>query len=66
MNFVIIDFYKSWHSPDGFEQAKYVCGRVKFPKYMFGHPTGRATSWKAKFENYSSFSLIKWYQFLSV
>ena len=32
----------------------------------FGCPTGRATFWKANFENYSKYSLIKWYQFLSI
>ena len=31
---------------------------------LFGCPTGWATSWKANFENYSRYSLIKWYQFL--
>ena len=31
----------------------------------FGLLTGRATFWKASFENYSRYSLIKWYQFLS-
>ena len=33
---------------------------------LFGHPTGRATSWKANFEICSRYSLIKWYQFLSI
>ena len=33
---------------------------------LFGHPTGRVTSWNANFENCSWYSLIKWYQFLSV
>ena len=33
---------------------------------LFGRPTGRATFWKANFENYSRYSLIKWYQFLSI
>ena len=32
----------------------------------FSHPTGRATSCKAKFENYSRYYLIKFYQFLSI
>ena len=33
---------------------------------LFGYQAGCATSWKANFENYSRYSLIKWYQFLSV
>ena len=33
---------------------------------LFGRLTGRATFWKANFENYSRYSLIKWYQFLSI
>ena len=33
---------------------------------LFGCSNGQATSWKANFENYSRYSLIKWYQFLSV
>ena len=31
----------------------------------FGRPTGRTISWKANFENYYGYSLIKWYQFVS-
>ena len=54
------------HLADGFWQPKCVYGRVKFPKYVFGCPTGRATSSKANLGNYSRYSLIKWYQFLSV
>ena len=39
----------------------------KTPKIcLFGHLIGQATSWKANFENYSIYSLIKLYQFLSV
>ena len=33
---------------------------------LFGHQTGQATSWKANFENYSRYSLIKYYQLLSI
>ena len=33
---------------------------------LFGRPIGRVTSWKAKFENYSVYSLIKWYQLLPI
>ena len=33
---------------------------------LFGYPTGRANSWKANFEICSRYSLIKWYQFLSI
>ena len=33
---------------------------------LFGHLTGQATSWKANFENYCRYSLITWYQFLSI
>ena len=33
---------------------------------LLGHLTGRATSWKANFENYSRYYLIKYYQFLSI
>ena len=33
---------------------------------LFGHPTGPVTFWKANFENYSRYLLIKCYQFLSV
>ena len=40
-------------------------GSKIFKICLFGWPTGRATSWKANFENYSRYSLIRWYQFLS-
>ena len=33
---------------------------------MSGCPTGRATSLKASFEDYSRYSLIKWNQFSSI
>ena len=33
---------------------------------QFGHPNGQVTFSKANFENYSRYSLIKWYQFLSI
>ena len=33
---------------------------------LFGCPTGRATSWKANFENFSKYYLVKWYQVLSI
>ena len=33
---------------------------------VFGRPISWVTSWKANFENYSRYSLIKWYQFLSI
>ena len=33
---------------------------------LFGHQAGQATSWKANFENYSRYSLIKYYQLLSI
>ena len=33
---------------------------------QFGCLTGQATTWKADFENFSRYSLIKWYQFLSI
>ena len=48
--------------------ATKVCLQVgKISKiYLFGHPTGQATSWNANFEICSRYSLIKWYQFLSI
>ena len=33
---------------------------------QFGHANGQVTFSKANFENYSRYSLIKWYQFLSI
>ena len=33
---------------------------------LFGRPTRPTTSWKVNFENYSRYSSIKWYQFLSI
>ena len=33
---------------------------------LFGRPNGWATSWKVNFENYSRYSLIKFYQFLLI
>ena len=33
---------------------------------LFRRPTGRATFWKANFENYSRSFLRKWHQFLSI
>ena len=45
--------------------AAKVClrGSKIFKICLFGCPTGRATSWKASFENCYRYSLIKWYQF---
>ena len=48
--------------------ATKVCwGASKISKIcLFGHQTGQVTSWKADFENYYRYSLIKWYQLLSM
>ena len=43
----------TWHLLHGFGQSKFVHGQVKFPKCLFGHPTGWATFWNTNFENYS-------------
>ena len=48
--------------------ATKVCFRAsKISKIcLFGRPTGRVTSWKSNFENYSRYLLIKWYKFLLI
>ena len=48
--------------------ATRVCLRASkiFKICLLGRLTGQATSWKAYLENYSRYSLIKWYQFLSI
>ena len=33
---------------------------------QFGRSTGRETFWKANFENYSRYYLVKWHQFVSI
>ena len=55
------------HSPNGFGQPKCVCGQAKFPKYVcLVVQLGKQLLKKANFKNYSRYSLIKWYQFLSI